>query len=79
MDMKHVQILMDEPLLRRLDADPEVQKLGRSEVLRRAAIDYLKRKRSREIRESYRRAYQKSRGLGAEFSGWEQEGVWPAE
>ena len=68
---------MDEPLLKQLDADPEVRKVGRSEVLRRAAAHYLKRKRSREIRDSYRRAYGQSGGLGAEFAGWEREGVWP--
>jgi metal-responsive CopG/Arc/MetJ family transcriptional regulator len=75
--MKHVQVLIDEPLLRRLDADPEVKKVGRSEVLRRAAVEYLKRKRSRQIREAYRRAYSRSPGLGGEFSGWEREGAWP--
>jgi metal-responsive CopG/Arc/MetJ family transcriptional regulator len=79
MHMKHVQILIDEPLLKRLDADPEVRKLGRSEVLRRAAFDYLKRKRARHIREAYTRAYAKGRGLGAEFSDWERQGVWPEE
>jgi metal-responsive CopG/Arc/MetJ family transcriptional regulator len=75
--MKHVQILIDEPLLKRLDADPEVRRLGRSEVLRRAAIDYLKRKRGRQIEEGYRRAYASESGLGAEFAGWEGQGTWP--
>ena len=75
--MKHVQILIDESLLGRLDADPEVRRLGRSEVLRRAAVEYLKRKRSKQIRESYGRAYGKTRGLGSEFAGWEGQGAWP--
>lgn len=77
MYMKHVQLLIDEPLLERLDADPEVRRLGRSEVLRRAAIEYLKRKRSKAIRDDYRRAYGRETGLGEDFSGWERQGTWP--
>jgi hypothetical protein len=41
--MRPIQLLIDEPLLRRLDADPEVRQAGRSEVLWRAAREYLRR------------------------------------
>jgi metal-responsive CopG/Arc/MetJ family transcriptional regulator len=75
--MKPVQILMDEALLRRLDADDEVRIRGRSAVLRRAASEYLRRSRSKRIAEAYRRAYGKDAGLGNEFAGWEREGSWP--
>jgi metal-responsive CopG/Arc/MetJ family transcriptional regulator len=75
--MKPIQVLFDEPLLRRLDADAEVRRIGRSAVLRRAAEEYLRRARKRRISESYRRAYAKDAGLGDEFAGWEDEGVWP--
>jgi len=68
---------MDEALLRRLDADEEVRKRGRSAVLRRAAAEYLRRSRSRRIAEAYRRAYGTKGGLGDEFAGWEREGSWP--
>lgn len=77
--MKPVQILMDEALLRRLDSDEEVRKHGRSAVLRRAAAEYLRRKRSERIGEAYRLAYRKEAGLGGEFSGWESEGSWPGK
>jgi hypothetical protein len=77
--MKPIQVLIDEPLLRRLDADPEVKRLGRSAVLRRAADDYLRRARARSITERYRAAYRKSGGLGEEWAGWEDEGSWPAK
>lgn len=76
--MKPIQLLIDEPLLRRLDRDPEVREVGRSEVLRRAANAYLRRSRGRRIAEAYARAYAESGGLGAEWSGWEDEGAWPA-
>ena len=35
--MKAIQVMFDETLLKRLDADAEVRKVGRSAVLRRAA------------------------------------------
>jgi metal-responsive CopG/Arc/MetJ family transcriptional regulator len=69
--------MIDETLLRRLDADEEVQKRGRSAVLRRAAAEYLRRSRSRRLAEAYRRAYGKDGGLGEEFTGWESEASWP--
>jgi metal-responsive CopG/Arc/MetJ family transcriptional regulator len=74
--MKPIQIMIDETLLRRLDADEEVQKRGRSAVLRRAAAEYLRRSRSRRIAEAYRRAYGKDGGLGEEFTSWEREASW---
>jgi len=77
--MKPIQILIDEPLLRRLDADEEVRRLGRSEVLRRAADEYLRRRRSRRVTDAYRRAYGSKEGLGEEFAGWENEGSWPGK
>ncbi len=75
--MKAVQVLFDEPLLRRLDADEEVRELGRSAVLRRAAAEYLRKRRAKRVSESYRRAYSRGGGLGQEFSGWERQGTWP--
>jgi metal-responsive CopG/Arc/MetJ family transcriptional regulator len=77
--MKPIQVMIDETLLRRLDADEEVQKRGRSAVLRRAASEYLRRSSSRRIAEAYRRAYGKDGGLGAEFTGWESEASWPGK
>ena len=75
--MKPIQVLIDEPLLRRLDADTEVKRVGRSEVLRRAASEYLRRSRMRRIAEGYWRAYGEGKALGEEWAGWEDEGSWP--
>jgi metal-responsive CopG/Arc/MetJ family transcriptional regulator len=75
--MKPIQVLFDEPLLRRLDSDDEVRKLGRSAVLRRAAAEYLRKRRAQKTREAYRRAYAKNSGLGEDFAGWDAEGIWP--
>lgn len=77
--MKSIQVTFDERLLARLDASPEVRREGRSAVLRKAAAEYLARQRDSEIAESYRRAYAADSGLGDEFEGWTEQGVWPEE
>ena len=77
--MKAVQVMLDEHLLARLDQDPEVRRAGRSAVLRRAAEEYLARRRREAVAEGYRRAYGDASGLGEEFEGWEEQGEWPPE
>jgi metal-responsive CopG/Arc/MetJ family transcriptional regulator len=77
--MKAIQITVDERLLARLDRDPEVKRSGRSAVFRRAVEAYLRARRKREIAEAYRRGYAKDRGLGPEWEGWAEEGVWPED
>lgn len=77
--MKAIQITLDDDLLARLDRDAEVQRDGRSAVLRRAADWYLRQRRAASISAGYRRAYGDTPGLDAAFAGWEKEGVWPAE
>jgi metal-responsive CopG/Arc/MetJ family transcriptional regulator len=75
--MKAIQITLDEALLARLDADDEVRREGRSAVLRRAADEYLRKRRKRAIADQYAKAYGPRPGLGVEFGGWEDEGLWP--
>lgn len=77
--MKAIQVTLDEALLARLDADEEVQRDGRSAVLRRAADEYLRRRRKRVLADRYARAYASSRGIRDEFGGWEDEGSWPEQ
>jgi len=69
--MKPIRMLIDQPLLRLLDADEEVQRVGRSEVLRRAAAAYLRRSPTRRIAEAYQKAYARGTALGEDWSGWE--------
>ena len=77
--MKAIQITFDEDLLARLDRDDEVQRDGRSAVLRRAADLYLRQRQDDAISSAYRRAYGDGGELGDEFAGWQKEGAWPAE
>jgi len=77
--MKAIQISFDEKLLERLDATDEVRRDGRSAVLRRATLEYLKKKRRHTIAERYKRAYGSDTGLRDELAGWEDQGSWPDE
>jgi len=65
--MKVVQISIGEPLLRQIDRHPEARRHGRSAFLRKAAQEYLRRKREEEIDESYRRAYRQQPPTEEEF------------
>jgi hypothetical protein len=69
--MKTIQVTFDEKLLDRLDRDEEVQRDGRSAVLRRAAEMYLSYRRRQSIADAYRRAY--GSGEDTELSGWSDE------
>ena len=75
--MKAIQVTLDDALLARLDADDEVRRDGRSAVLRRAAEEYLRRRRKRSIADQYSKAYGGAPDLGDGFGGWEGEGVLP--
>ena len=76
--MKAIQVLFDDGLLARLDASEEVRRDGRSAVLRRAAEQFLHRMEQKSLDVQYRKAYEGVDVLGEEFSGWEQQGAWPA-
>lgn len=71
--------MLDEELLRRLSASPEVKEVGRSEVVRRALDAYLRAQRREEISRQYREAYAKTDRLNGELDGWAAEGSWPGE
>ena len=77
--MKPIQVMLDEGLLKKLDATDEVRKDGRSAVLRRAVELYLRQRQRASIASQYRKAYRRDGGLGKEFTGWEEQGVWPDE
>jgi hypothetical protein len=82
--MKSIRVEFDETLLARLDASEEVRQHGRSEVLQKAAADYMSRccqdrEASEAIAEQYRKAYAGGSSLGPEFEGWETQGAWSDE
>jgi hypothetical protein len=77
-DMKAIQITMDEATLEVLDSDDEVVRDGRSAVVRRALAEYLKRRpRARIAEQVPARAYASLPAV--EFGGWEKEQAWPED
>ena len=74
--MKAIQITVDERLLARLDADPEVKRSGRSAVCRRAVDLYLRERRKQRIADAYRKGYGQGSAAEDEFKAWPEEGVW---
>ena len=74
-DMKAVQITMDEALIDALDRDPQVAERGRSAVVREAVKVYLARRRDETIASAYRRGY--TENPATEFDDWAAQGVWP--
>jgi metal-responsive CopG/Arc/MetJ family transcriptional regulator len=79
MGMTPIQITIDERLLRRLNRDPEAKRHGRSALVRRAIDEYLRRKRDREIADSYRRAYEEQAPFPDAFGPWPPEPSWSDE
>ena len=78
--MKAIQITIDERLLTQFDADEQVQRLGRSAILRQVAAEYIERRKLQAVAEQYRRAYAGAAGgLTPELEAWEGQGVWPNE
>lgn len=75
--MKAIQVTFDEDLLRRVDSTEEAKARGRSAVFRQAVAEWLERRRAQVIAEGYENAYGSERGLGREFTGWEEQGRWP--
>jgi len=75
--MKPVQVLFDEGLLAELDSDEEVQRVGRSRVLRQLAASYLRQRREAALDARYHEGYGADSRVGEELEGWAEEGVWP--
>lgn len=58
MPAKAVQVSLDQRLLKRIDADPETRRDGRSAFIRSAVTMYLKAKERSAIDGGIRRAYE---------------------
>lgn len=74
-----LQIQLDNELVKALQSNAEVQKLGVSEFVRRAVHFYLRLKDEMEIRQQYQKGYGAAdlTALALEMKDWEEEQVWP--
>jgi metal-responsive CopG/Arc/MetJ family transcriptional regulator len=80
MPVQPIQISIDSERLRRIDADPETKKRGRSAFIRSAIDLYLKVRDRKEIEAKLARAYRnQATDLSAETSGLIEAQSWPDE
>ena len=80
MTAKPVQISIDETLLRRIDANPEAKRLGRSAFVRHAVELYLRANRKLATDAAIRRAYSgHDAALEREIEALMEAQAWPDE
>jgi metal-responsive CopG/Arc/MetJ family transcriptional regulator len=80
MATKAVRVSIDVELLRRIDADPETRKRGRSAFIRSAVSSYLSAKRKREIDSAITAVYAgKGAAMSAEISDLAGFQAWPED
>lgn len=80
MPSRPIQISVDEELLQRIDADPEVLEHGRSAFIRAAVRLYLRARERRAVDDAIRSAYAgEADDLLGEIEGLVGGQSWPAE
>lgn len=80
MPAKPVQISMDTALLRRIDADPEARRKGRSAFVRSAVRLYLTAKERRDVERRIAEAYTgEADSLLEEIEDLMGEQAWPSD
>jgi metal-responsive CopG/Arc/MetJ family transcriptional regulator len=80
MAAKAVQISLDTELLKRLDRDPEVRRVGRSAFVRSAIDLYLQAKARRNADDAIRRAYGRhADDMLADIEGLMEAQAWPKD
>ena len=71
--------MLEEAQIAELDRDPDLRAMGRSAAIRAAISTWLGQRRREATDRAYREGYAAGQGLGPEWSGWDEEGEWPAE
>jgi len=77
--MKTIQVVIDEPTLRAADRAASRAKINRSDLVRRALRDYVRRQQVAEIERRHRAAYEATPVRPGEFDVWDRLAAWPEE
>jgi len=77
-NMKTIQVVIDETLLRATDRLAEQSSMNRSALIRAALKDYLKRARVLEMERRDRAGFERQPD-GGELAAWEGVSAWPTE
>lgn len=75
-DMKTIQMTIDEKLLKELDRTIRQLRITRSAFIRESIVYYLRRKKIIEMEMQQRAGYESNPVGDDEFSNWEDEQVW---
>lgn len=75
--MRTVQMTLDRALVEAVDSAARSLGTTRSAFTRKALTEALERLRIEALEKRHRRGYERHPVRPDEFSGWEQEHVWP--
>lgn len=77
--METVHIVLDRELLKAIDRAARRAKQNRSELVREALREHLRRMEIRALEDQEREAYRKQPQTSEDTRMWEQVAAWPAE
>jgi metal-responsive CopG/Arc/MetJ family transcriptional regulator len=77
--VKAVQVVLDEELLSATDKEARRAKINRSELVRIALREYLRKKRIHEIRERDCAGYKRFPIRPGEFDAFDKIAAWPED
>jgi metal-responsive CopG/Arc/MetJ family transcriptional regulator len=75
--MKTIQVVLDEALLRQADREVRRRRVSRSELIRQALRDHLRREQVKELEARDRAGYEKDPPI--EFDVWDRVLAWPQD
>jgi metal-responsive CopG/Arc/MetJ family transcriptional regulator len=75
--METIQVVIDEKLLQASDRAAKKAKLNRSELVRLALREHLRRVQIQEAEQRDQRGYEKLPQSKTDESAWEAEAIWP--
>ena len=75
-NMKTIQIVIDEALLRKVDRATQDQNIPRSQFIREALEDALRQLAIREMEQKHLAGYRQHPVTPGEFDVWESEQIW---
>jgi metal-responsive CopG/Arc/MetJ family transcriptional regulator len=73
--MKTIQVVLDESLLAHADREVRRRRVSRSELIREALRDHLRRERFKELEQRDRAGYEENPPI--EFDVWDKVLAWP--
>ena len=74
--MKTIQITIDDELLQKVDHATQLQRIARSQFIRKALIDALRQLAIQELEQKHNAGYQRAPVTEGEFDIWELEQAW---